>query len=407
MKMKLTGPQVAKLVCGAKHRKDELARDTVQRGLIVRVGKQAAAGSLDHKNYLVQYSLGGRKRRIPLGPCAAITLGVARREALKLMAEVAGGRDPALDRAKRKQIRNDQPTLDQDIARWATIGLSESSERYRMEAPRSLRRLLTKRLNQPTASLSRETVVAIADELVAAGRLATARALASHGGALCGCLIKRGSLKDNVFAKLPLPAASERSRVLDDEEIRLVWLACEGMGHFGTIVRLLLLTGQRLSEIAELQWSELSPDLALLTLPSERTKNNIVHTVPLSRQARALLAPLPRTGPFVFPGPLSGQPWSNVDRPKKDLDQASGVTGWVLHDCRRTLATGMQRLGVRLEVVEGVLNHVSGSRSGVIGIYQRYDFAAERRLASQAWGDHVEAIVEGREAASNIVALRG
>jgi integrase len=91
---------------------------------------------------------------------------------------------------------------------------------------------------------------------------------------------------------------------------------------------------------------------------------------------------------------------------KLGLDLASGVRDWRLHDLRRTLATGLQRLGIRLEVTEAVLNHVSGSRAGIVGVYRRHTWADEKRAALNAWGEHVEAVVEGREPAGNITQMR-
>jgi integrase len=113
---------------------------------------------------------------------------------------------------------------------------------------------------------------------------------------------------------------------------------------------------------------------------------------------------LPRFGELVFPG-LRGS-FNGWGKAKAALDKRSGVTNWRLHDLRRTAATGLQRLGVRLEVTEQILNHVSGSRAGIVGVYQRHDFAVEKRAALEAWGEHVMAIVNGRTAGGNVVALR-
>jgi integrase len=113
-----------------------------------------------------------------------------------------------------------------------------------------------------------------------------------------------------------------------------------------------------------------------------------------------LLRSLPQFGDLVF------GPFNNWSKAKAAMDARSGVTNWRLHDLRRTAATGLQRLGVRLEVTEQVLNHVSGSRAGIVGVYQRHDFASEKRAALDAWGAHVQAIVEGRAATDNVVTLR-
>jgi integrase len=151
---------------------------------------------------------------------------------------------------------------------------------------------------------------------------------------------------------------------------------------------------------------EIAPDLSAWTIPASRAKTGATHVVPLSVQAQAILRAVPRLGgsDLVFPG-LRG-PFSGFSKAKAALDKTSGVKNWRLHDLRRTMATGLQRLGVRLEVTEAVLNHVSGSRAGIVGVYQRHTWAEEKRAALAAWGAQVEAIVEGRPAAENVTPLR-
>ena len=138
---------------------------------------------------------------------------------------------------------------------------------------------------------------------------------------------------------------------------------------------------------------------------SRRAKNGATHIVPLSAPAQDLLRGVPRSGELAFPG-LRGT-FNGFSLAKAALDAKSGVTNWRLHDLRRTMATGLQRLGVRLEVTEQVLNHVSGSRAGIVGVYQRHDFASEKRAALDAWGEHVMRIAEGRAAMGNVVTLNG
>ena len=140
-------------------------------------------------------------------------------------------------------------------------------------------------------------------------------------------------------------------------------------------VRLLLLTGQRMREIGDLRWDEIGDDE--IVLPASRTKNHRAHHVPLGDAVKAILAARPRNGTHVF-GHHGFTNWSTA---KLKLDARMKLAPWRIHDLRRTCATGLQRLGVRLEVTEAILNHVSGSRSGVAGVYQRHDFAAEKRTA--------------------------
>ena len=125
--------------------------------------------------------------------------------------------------------------------------------------------------------------------------------------------------------------------------------------------------------------------------------------MPLAPQARAIIEAAPRYkgNPLVFPGECGA--FSGWSKSKERLDRDSGVKNWRLHDLRRTAATGLQKLGVRLEVTEAVLNHIAGSRAGIVGVYQRHTWSDEKRAALIAWGAHVAAIIEGRETAGNVV----
>jgi integrase len=169
---------------------------------------------------------------------------------------------------------------------------------------------------------------------------------------------------------------------------------------------MLILTGQRREEVAGVIWSEIDPDLKTWTIPSSRAKNGTAHLVPLSREAQAILHDAQRLNEasLVFPGDRGV--FAGWSKSKDRLDQRSGVSGWTLHDLRRTMATGLQRLGVRLEVTEAILNHVAGSRAGIVGLYQRHNWADEKRAALSAWSEYVGAIVEGRKPAGNVAAFR-
>ena len=180
-----------------------------------------------------------------------------------------------------------------------------------------------------------------------------------------------------------------RERVLTRDELRKLW---RGLGDdpFSDIVRLLLLTGQRRTEIGRLQWSEVDLARKLIVLPPERTKNGRQHELPLSRQAMAIVERQPRrnsTG-FVF-SDNGNHDW---DRGKARLDGKLGIAPYTLHDLRRTCATGMAELGVQPHIIEAVLNHVSGHKAGVAGIYNRARYEREMRSALQRWADHLDKI---------------
>ena len=221
----------------------------------------------------------------------------------------------------------------------------------------------------------------------------------------------------------PPPAPASRDRVLSDEELGRVWLAAGQAGYpFGLFTRMLILTGQRREEVAALAWSELSRTSALWTLPAARSKNGKAHDVPLAPETIALLDSIadrsrgssgagewPRGGyVFTMTGdkPLTGysaakkridrllQPLPDTTRMAKESGSDGDVmVPWRYHDLRRTLATGLQRLGVRFEVTEAVLNDLGGARSGVAGVYQRHNWSSEKRDALTAWAEHVTKIL--------------
>ena len=202
-------------------------------------------------------------------------------------------------------------------------------------------------------------------------------------------------------------AETSRERVLTDAELAKIWMAAPAT-DYGRIVRLLMLTAQRRDEIGGLRWAELHSlkdfARALIALPSERTKNSRAHDVPLSRSALSALEAQPGImgRAAVFCGGDDG--FSNWSKSKAALDAVAGVTSWTLHDLRRTAATRMSDLGVAPHVVEAVLNHVSGHRAGVAGIYNRSAYAAEKRAALDLWANHVAVIVAQAEG-GNVVRL--
>jgi integrase len=196
---------------------------------------------------------------------------------------------------------------------------------------------------------------------------------------------------------------SERARVLNDAELVAIWNASDPETDYGRIVRLLMLTGQRRNEIAKLKRSEIDTEQRLIALPPERTKNKRPHDVPLSATALELLRGIAADREYVFGRSDAG--YSGFSRAKARLDDRSSVAEWTQHDMRRTMATKMADLGVEPHIIEAVLNHVSGHKKGVAGIYNRSPYATQKRAALDLWAGHLQTILARAEGA-NIVPIR-
>jgi integrase len=404
----LVGP-VGQLTKSGKPMRDALVFADAPQGLAVRVDANAGPDELAGKSFIVQYRINGVRRRVPLGACSAVSVADAIKAAKAVLGDVAKGRDPFAERKEAKQaVERDAYTFEALICDWTELHLKSRRDSYANSAPRVLRRVFKALLGLPAAKVDADRILRVHDQLAPTTPMTAARAV-SYGSACFGWAVKRRRLKENPFRELPTAEPVQRERVLEDEELRAIWRATEGPGVFNSIVRMLALTGQRREEVAGMIWRELSVDGATWTLPGARAKNDKTHIVPLSKQAQGIIAAQPRSNAstLVFPGVRGNNTYNGWARAKTALDQASKVEGWVLHDLRRTVATNLQRLGVRLEVTESVLNHVGGSRGGIVGVYQRHDWAAEKSAALQSWADRLDMIVANQiDEAVNVVTLR-
>jgi integrase len=204
---------------------------------------------------------------------------------------------------------------------------------------------------------------------------------------------------------------------LSDEEIGLLWRACDTVNPaYSACLRLIFLTGCRRNEAAQARWAEFDLDAGTWSLPAARSKNKRAHVTDLPQQAIDLLVTLPCSGPFVFSTTGGAKPLGGFSKVRRVLQAtmvkeaaklklASPVDDWVFHDIRRSLVSWLAANGVAIHVADRLLNHVSGSLGGVVGIYQRYQFVPERRAALAAWGNHVASLASGAPAPSNVVTL--
>ncbi len=414
--------------------RDQFLWDDEVRGFGLKV---TPAGG---KVYVFQYRLarpGEAERtaaaRWTIGRHGKLTPDQARKEAKRLAALVEQGIDPreleaekhaAKDEADR--LAKEKARLESELAfdRMADLWLShyETEKARRPASVRLARLVVTNHLkpalgSKPLSHISRADLQSIIDAIPVRQK-GMRRAVFAYASVLFGWAVKRGDISANPLLAMQKPEAPKaRDRVLDDDELASIWKATASLGDpFEAFFRLLILTGQRRSEVAGLNWSELDRATATWTLPAARAKNDAAQIVPLSVQAVLELDRLAKGDKWPKAGLVlttTGKtPISGMSKAKAALDTAiaeqregKALPDWRIHDLRRTLATGLQRLGVRFEVTEAVLNHVSGSRAGVAGIYQRHDWKDEKRSALDAWARHVAAILQPADA-GNVVQLQ-
>ncbi len=368
-------------------------------------------------SWALRFRSSGKPKKLTLGPWPAIGLAEARRKAQEALGAIAVGKDPAAEkRASRAAARAavdikdrlsdvagkfvKQYTKRENGALWAA-----ATERYL--AREILPRLGAKRIGEIRRADVREMLNEITDRSPT-----TANCVLAVTRRLFNWAVEEEIIAASPIGKLKATKEVSRDRVLDDAEIRLVWRAFGRIGApFGAVGQLLLLTGARRTEVAEMRWTEIDMAARVWTIPAARSKNKVAHAIPLSDQAIEVLKGLKRVeskGDFVFTyGRVAVQGFA---RKKFELDAAIAadngepIAGWTYHDLRRTLATNLQKLGARLEVTEAVLGHTSGSRSGIVGVYQRHDWADEKRAALNAWSRKLNEIVTG-EAPGNVVSI--
>jgi integrase len=336
----------------------------------------------------------GKIKRATLGRYPDLSLLKARQKAGETADAMRRGVDPAA--AKRAARTAPRDSFEAIADEW--LKRDQASNRSYAEVKRTIDRdVKPVWRDRPIKSITRRDVRDLIDGIADRGVVTLARRVHSYLHRMFRWCVGRDLLESNPAADLPKPGAElKRDRVLTDDELRKIWNAAESIGWpFGPAARLLILTGARREEISAMRWNEIKGDR--IELKGNRTKNGEPHTIPMSAQTGALIEALPTIGnsEFVFTttGETAISGWS---RAKELLDAAienadgKPLDAWRLHDLRRTVATGLQRLGIALQVIEAVLGHVGGSRAGIVGVYQRHSFDDEKRAALEAWGQHVK-----------------
>lgn len=362
------------------------------------------------RSWCLRYRFGRRSRKLTLG--SELTLKQARDLAREAHGALARGQDPAaLKQASKAAARPATDVIENVVEQFIARHVATLGKTTQREVSRLLRKeVATPWRGRRLSEISRADIHHLLDKIVDRPAPIQANRVLGWLRAMCNWAITRGLVEVSPCAGIKAPApAKSRDRVLSDDELVALWEASERLdAPYVALIRLLILTGQRRSEVAGICWSELDLDARIWTLPKERTKNGIEHAIPLSDSAVEILKTLPRIDGCPFALTSSGRrPVSDFYNAKRTLDRLMppDMAGWVLHDIRRSVASGMARLGVNLAVVEKLLNHVSGSFAGIVGVYQRHSFSDEKRAALEAWARHVAATVSG-ESADNVIPIK-
>jgi integrase len=391
--MRLTAKAVGALTLPVG-KTDMIVFDGEVRGLGYRL-RLGANGKL-LKSWVVQYKRGGATRRMNLGPAAVLGAEAARLQAKKVLGKVALGEDPAGDRRDRRD--KDRNTMRALVDEY----LAGKRKEVRPKTFTEVERYLTGKYFRPLHGMAVDQIKRhdVSRRVVTIQRESGNATAREAGGALSTFFVwamRMGLCDANPVIGAFSPAdIKPRERVLSDAELSAIWRAA-GDDEYGKIVRLLVLTGCRRAEIGDMAWGELDLDRGTWTIPASRSKNGRAHTLPVMPMMGEIVASVPRmaTRPQLFGQRSHG--FTNWTLPKPVLDERSGVVDWTLHDIRRTVATRMNDIGIAPHIVEAVLNHQSGSRRGVAGVYNKSPYEREVRNALAQWADHVRALVEGGE----------
>lgn len=339
------------------------------------------------------YRVNGRQRRLTLGKYPAISLADARDLARTALTKAAKGIDAAGEKqGTRLAIGRGQPqTVRQAVDEFIERHAKPNNRSWRESARIFDRYVLAAWSKRPAADIARRDIIVLLDAIVDRGSPYMANRVLAALRKFFNWCVERDILTASPVVKIPKPTKEvARERILTDAEIIAVWNVWDDMDWpFGLAMKLMLVTAQRREEVARMRWEDLDFENALWTLPREATKSDRAHDVPLSELALEILGHVPHTGEYVFTT-TGNTPISGFSRAKKRCDEQSGVANWRLHDLRRTAASGMARIGIAPHVVEKVLNHASGTISGVAAVYNRHGYADEKRRALAARAKAIE-----------------
>jgi integrase len=394
------------------------------------------------KTWVALYRVGGKLVRETIGTAALIpNVAEARERARQSMQKAQAGENPVVQRREREQaamaaseklLDNFRAVADRYVERYAKKNTKPTTW---MELRRQLEiDVLPKWADRPIARITRQDVTELLNGIADRGSPVQANRTLSRLKTLFRWVVDEELVVSDPTARVrKIVKEAARDRALSDLEIRLFWAGCDKLGWpFGPMFKLLLLTAQRRDEVGGMEWSEIAPlDKGVWTIPRAKAKNDRAHVVHLSELAVEIIDELPKisrrradgagTEPSPYLFTTNERPVSGFSKAKDRLDKhmvrllraefeetgqdpgKAQIEGWILHDLRRTAATGMARLNIAPHVVDRILNHVSGTIRGVAAVYNRHAYLEERKAALEAWGSYVENLV--RSGPTNVVPL--
>tara|TARA_R110002124_G_scaffold102957_1_gene251390 strand:+ start:1327 stop:2538 length:1212 start_codon:yes stop_codon:yes gene_type:complete len=398
--IRLTDSKIKSLAPPKSGRKEVL--DAVVPGLRVRLGRSGT------KSFVLRKRIGSKVKNISIGRyCANFGLAEARKKARALLIDLENGTPlPTPDKSS-AQIQKGRFT-----ELWELYLQREVRERKR--SAREIERygelyILPEFGDRLVHTITRSEVTRFVDSVqwhnpnkpVPRSALSCFAFLSAFYTWLLPQFdnIPANPCRDARKPKIGKP----RERVLSDPEIRIFWKACDKIGFpYGVAYKLLLMTGQRRGEVLDSSWQEFNGNI--WTLPGERVKNKRTHILPLPSKVMEMIHLIPHKQGATKLFPIAGHPDKSLNSFNKGaahlhrimtpLNEGNPIADFRIHDLRRTVATGMQRLGIPIAVTEAVLNHVSGSMSGIASVYQRHDYLNEKREALEVWNELLYSIVE-------------
>jgi integrase len=377
------------------------------------------------RGFVLRYRFRGRTRKLTLrdpetarSDFPALSLATARNEAGEALRMLANGVDPATK--PEEPVERPPDTVRVVAAEW--LERKVKHERTRAETERILRKDILPALGGvPIVDVRKVDVLRLTDSIADRGAGVAANRTLSLLKRFFNWSIERGHLEASPADGIRAPGVErDRDRVLSDGELTEIWRASENLGYpFAPYFRLLVLLGQRRAEIARIRWDDLDLEKAIWTIPREMTKADREHWIPLAPPAMEILETLPRFdgGPFALSTTGGKKPIGGFSKAKSRLDEtilearkakaaqlgknSVEVKGfdWRVHDIRRTVASGLAALKTPSEVLAKILNHSMRRVQGVTSIYNRFDYAAERREALEKWSEHVLSLIAEVEAA--------